>query len=200
MAFIVTTVAVLSAVSIALAEPKPVPHVFLYEIGVVGTDEAVRSETALKEFARKANTEGWPMQIEAQTFIKHVEVYKDKSSSIENIVVHRLKGCEAFDATCKRYVGNLNRRKVDDVVQLDAYEGNVLLPAQALRYEITVDAGNHYKEESVSVAGQTQQKLVATMSAEFDQALAPLRPQTIAGWASFCNGSGCVQLYERKVQ
>lgn len=199
-ALLVTTMAIFSSVSIAHAGPKPVPHVFLYEVGVPRTDEAIHAETALQEFMRKANIEGWVMQSEAMTYTKHVEVYKAKGTSIESMVMNRLKGCEAFDTKCKRYVENLNRRKVDDVAQLDAYEGEVLLPAQALRYKVTVDAKNHYMEELVAVAGQTQLKLVAIMSPEFNQVLAPLRPQIISGWASFCNGDGCIQLFELKVQ
>lgn len=199
-ALLVTAMAFFAGVPTAHAEPKPVPHVFLYEMGVPGTDEALRAGTALEDFTQKAKLEGWAVQTEAMTSTRHIEVYKAKDASIENMVVNRLKGCESFDATCRRYVGNLNRRKVDDVAQLDAYEGEVLLPAQTLRYKVTVDAKNHYKEEYVAVAGQKQLKQVATMSSDFNEALAPLRPQTIAGWESFCNENGCVQLYELKVQ
>lgn len=192
--------AVFVGVPMAHAEPKTVPHVFLYELGVPGTEESIRAYSALQEFTRKANIEGWDMQTEVMTSTKHIEVYKAKGASIENMVVDRLKGCETFDATCKRYVGNLNRRKVDSIAELDAYEGEVLLPARTLRYKVTVDAKNHYKEEYVAVAGQKQLKQVATMSVEFDKALAPLRPQTIAGWSSYCNENGCVQLHELKVR
>lgn len=189
--------------SITYSQPKPVPYVFQYEVGVPGTEEAIRSNAKLLEFIKKSNIEGWSVQSEEIVYTQHVQVLKDNGKTIEDMVVNQLKGCEAFDDNCKRYVGNLNRRKVDAVLELEAYEGEITLPAQAIRYKVTVSANtakNHYIEESVAVTGQTQLKLVAIMSPEFNQALAPLRPQIIAGWASFCNGDGCIQLYEFKVQ
>lgn len=203
IAVCLSAIAGFSSASVAHAQPKPVPYIFQYDVGVPGTDEAIRAVTALQEFTRKSNIEGWFIQSEAMVYTRHVQVFKKNDKSIEDMVVNQLKGCDAFDTNCKRYIGNLNRRKVDDVAQLDAYEGEVTLPAQALRYKVTVNANNaknHYKEESVAVAGQTQLKLIAIMSPEFSQALAPLQPQIVSGWASFCNGDGCIQLYELKVQ
>lgn len=196
-------IAIFSSASIAHAQPKPVPYVFQYDVGVPGTEEAIRADAALQEFTRKSNIEGWSIQSEVMVYTRHIQVFKAKDKSIEDMVVNQLKGCDTFDTDCKRYIGNLNRRKVDDVAQMNAYEGEVTLPAQALRYKVTVNANkakHHYMEESVTVAAQTQLKLVAIMSPEFNEMLAPLQQHTISGWASFCNGDGCIQLYELKIQ
>lgn len=200
-AFLVILLVASVVASTAAAEPKSVPYTFLYEVGVANTQEAVRSEAALKDFKERALSAGLTLRIEPQEYIKHQLVEKSAGQTIKSLVVDQLMGCQVYDADCKQYVGNLNRRYgIKDVKELDAVAGEVLLPAKALRYSIWIDARNHYKEERVVVIGQTQLKTVAVMSNEFDQMLTPLKPMSSRGWSRFCNGGGCIDLYELTIR
>ncbi len=72
--------------------------------------------------------------------VTHVRSYnKSRPERLDVIVVDRLKGCVAFDETCKQSIANLNFGK-QEVLAPD-YRGTIELPTQGFRALIPLEPG-----------------------------------------------------------
>jgi hypothetical protein len=176
-----------SAESVA-AIPQPAPYRALYQFKIYPKGEAARAQASLDSYRRAARSEGWDVQMTKTSGTSHVAYMKKAGEKISDIVVKKLRGCVEFDAACARYVGNLNRRnKLSE--NLDAFEGEVLLPAQDIRYDMHVNAGGNYRE-SKDGSG----KITAIMSRKLSTLNSIIAKHQVGRMSSICFGE-CTELY-----
>lgn len=73
------------------------------------------------------------VRLEVEEVDEHFEYVKQAGEKVADLVVRRFRGCVAYDAQCRTWVRNLNRRSLED---LDEYQGEVVLPGKASRFSV----------------------------------------------------------------
>ena len=142
----------------------------------------------LNEFMQLAKEKGWNVTVEKQfkqTAVWHSPINKE---TLADVVVNKLKGCESYNNECKRIIGNLNRRTIEELSQIDIDRDEGLsLPAQYTEYSIKIDAQSHYRVKT------EDKKTTAIISSELAKAINPLEESgnALGKTSRFCLGSSC---------
>jgi hypothetical protein len=189
----VSFLAILSFVfvsSFAHAQAVPAPYKMSGVLGDVLDPNTSDNTKLLETFVAAIEREGWQVNLKQSTAIVHHAYQKAKGESISDIVVNKTKGCDAFDKGCLRLIKNLNR---GSEFLSNNYQGEVLLPTQEIQFEVSIDAGSNYREETIG------QLTKAFMSRRLHDLSLTIVSISVPRISQICFGE-CTDLYQLTIE
>lgn len=182
----------------SIAEAKGVSAAFEMRghLGLQQQHELQINTEKLNTLVERLKSEGWKVSVNINAAESDVLYEKSKEESLSEIIVHKLKGCKYFDENCQLRVRNLNRNIIeaydfdsegrvvgfleasDFVAKIQNYEGELYLPAVAIDFEVSIDAGNNYRVEEHDK--YTSTTYVSKKLYELTQSIAYMRTDTTA--------------------